>query len=131
MSSDIESAGLRIPEFDTPDRLRKAREFAGLDQTELAARMGVSRGTISNTERGLVEPRRITLVAWSMATGVPVEWLETGKVPRPDGPDGGLEECAIRDSNPKPAAWEDTALTSSVARRAGTVSRFPVRPAAA
>jgi transcriptional regulator with XRE-family HTH domain len=72
------------------DYMRKARESAGLSQPELAELIGVSRLTISNTERGVTRPRKIVVNAWSFATGVPVEWLLTGK-------------CAIRDSNPEPA----------------------------
>ena len=39
-----------IPAFSLSDRLRKAREFSGLDQTQLAQAMGVSRGTITRLE---------------------------------------------------------------------------------
>lgn len=49
-----------IPAFSLSDRLRKAREFSGLDQTQLAQAMGVSRA-----------------------------WLETGQAPTmPSGPEG-------------------------------------------
>ena len=80
----------RVPEWTIGDRLRKARESAGLDQPELAGIIGVSRKTISNAEVGRHGVRRIVVNAWSLATGVPVSWLLTG-------------ECAIRDSNPEPA----------------------------
>ena len=76
----------RIPEFDLPDRLRKAREAAELDQHDLAAVMGVSRATVSNAETGRRTVRRITINAWSLATGVPVEWLLTGHTTGDDGP---------------------------------------------
>jgi transcriptional regulator with XRE-family HTH domain len=67
-----------VPEFDLADRLRKAREWAGLEQTELADRMGVSRGTVSNAETRARTVRRITVNAWARVTGVPVEWLLNG-----------------------------------------------------
>lgn len=70
------------------DRLRKAREIAGLDQGVLAERMGVSRATVTNAERGNHAVRKIVLNAWSMATGVPAYWLETGETPPGLGPDG-------------------------------------------
>ncbi|MSS45898.1 helix-turn-helix transcriptional regulator [Cutibacterium sp. WCA-380-WT-3A] len=91
-----------IPEFDRSDRLRKAREHAGLEQSELASTIGVSRNTVSAAERGVSAPRRHVVMAWAMACGVPVEWIETGRAPHRDdeGPDGG---CAARDSNPEPA----------------------------
>ena len=68
----------RIPDITVPHRLRIARETAGLDQNELADKMGVSRGTISNAENGHRSPRKIVVNAWSAATGVSKEWLLTG-----------------------------------------------------
>ncbi|WP_130866646.1 helix-turn-helix domain-containing protein [Acidipropionibacterium timonense] len=93
---------VQVPVWTQADRLRKAREFAGLDQTELADAMGVSRASISASERGLSQPRRLTVRAWAMACGVPASWLETGQAPHPEdeGP-GGLR--ARRDSNPQPS----------------------------
>ena len=80
-----------IPAFTIGDRLRKAREFAGLDQGQLADAMGVSRKTISNNEGGGVKPRTIVVRAWALATGVDVTWLETGEAPMdPGDPDGGV-----------------------------------------
>lgn len=79
-----------VPEFTIGDRLRKARETAGMDQGELAEAMGVSRRTVSNNESGHVKPRVIVIRAWALATGVSVEWLESGKVPEGGGPDSGL-----------------------------------------
>lgn len=69
-----------IPTWTLADRLRKAREHAGLEQAELAERMGVGRNTVSNYERAAHEPREIVLRAWAAATGVPLEWLRTGRV---------------------------------------------------
>lgn len=68
----------RIPDITVCHRLRIARETAGLDQSQLANKMGVSRGTISNAENGRRIPRKIVVNAWSNVTGVPVEWLLTG-----------------------------------------------------
>lgn len=79
-----------IPEFTMADRLRKAREYACLDQEELATRMGVVRQTISRHELGQVtHPRRITVTAWALACGVDVNWLWTGQANDPSDP-GGL-----------------------------------------
>jgi len=80
------------PDWPLTDRLRRAREFAGLDQAKLAVDLGVSKNTISNYERGFTRPRRSQLLAWAMATGVALAWLED-------------EECAVRDSNPEPADY--------------------------
>ena len=86
----IESAWDNVPAFTIGDYLRKAREHAGLEQTELASEIGISRGTVTNYERGHVTPRKAVVMAWAMRTGVPVEWITSlGKTkPRPDSPDG-------------------------------------------
>nr|DAL28231.1 MAG TPA_asm: helix-turn-helix domain protein [Caudoviricetes sp.] len=81
--------GPLIPVWTLGDRLRKAREAAGLDQTGMARRLGVSRGTVSNAERETVTPRRSVVMAWALATRVPLDWIEGKENPRPDGPDGG------------------------------------------
>ena len=65
----------RIPDWTVADRLRKARESAGYEQTALARELGVAKNTISNYERGAVAPRRSVVMAWAMATGVDLDWL--------------------------------------------------------
>lgn len=94
-----------MPEISLRHRLRIAREEAGLDQGQLADLIGTTRLSVSNAERGrTTQPRRILMNAWALATGVPVSWLINGDTPAdPDGPDGGVDECARRDSNPKPS----------------------------
>lgn len=68
-----------IPEWTMGDRLRKAREDAGLSQAELADRIGISRNTVGNAEIGDRTPLLVTLRAWADVTSVPVEWLQTGR----------------------------------------------------
>ena len=100
-----------VPAFTVADRLRKAREHAGLEQGDLAERMGVSRGTVSNNELGKVAPRRIVLRAWALATGVDVGWLETGIAPRPEpGHDEGLPRL---DSNQQPSGYLSLLLSEA------------------
>lgn len=77
MTTAFLPTGVR-PEFTLADRLRKAREFAGFDQRELAARICVSRTAIVNAENGHSTPRAITLAAWAEATGVALAWLQGG-----------------------------------------------------
>lgn len=89
-----------IPEWTIGERLAKAREWAGMDQETFAERIGVSRSTVSNYERGRSEPKRIVLNAWAMATGVPLVWLQTGESPRTGGPDGGVAEQGSTGSGP-------------------------------
>ncbi len=82
MTSAYESG--QVPPILQRHRLRIAREFAGLEQEELAEVIGVSRNTIGNAEKGRVRPRRIVLNAWALACGVPVSWLN-GDSPSNDG----------------------------------------------
>lgn len=82
--------------------MRKAREDAGLDQGQLAELIGVSRNTVSGTERRTNNPRKHVVMAWAMATGVPYEWLVTGEyetTPGPDGTEGDGSGDWIRTSN--------------------------------
>lgn len=87
MTSAYESGN--EPEILVRHRLRIAREHAGLEQDELAERIGVSRNTVGNAEKGRVQPRKITLNAWALATGVPVSWIEGNSQKRPSDPGGG------------------------------------------
>lgn len=115
-----------IPEWRLQDRLERARKEAGLDQTELALRMDVSRNTVNRAESGIAVPRRIVLNAWALATGVDRKWLETGVVnaesPSPDG-EGLSEECTPRDLNPEP-----TDIRSLIARRSAREDATRLRP---
>lgn len=98
-----------IPAFTLADRLRKAREHAGLDQTQLAALVGVSRVTVSKYETGApTRPAAVRL--WALATGVDREWLETGESPHPDGPGEGIQR-------PQPESnWQPTGYPTAQVR---------------
>ena len=96
-----------IPQWSLADRMRKAREVTGLDQTEFGERIGASRATVSNAERGNTTPSRLVIRAWALGSGVPLVWLETGNAPTDDGgsdqaPRTGLEPVtlctAVRDN---------------------------------
>lgn len=63
------------------NRLKEAREAAGLTQPELAAKAGVSSGTIGNIESGTRKNPR-ELLAIAKAVGVRPEWLKDGKLPQ-------------------------------------------------
>lgn len=75
------NTGGAVPTFDLKDRARKAREFAGLEQEELAIRTGMARSTIARIEQGRNRPRRPSILAIAVATGVDFDWLATGKTP--------------------------------------------------
>lgn len=68
-----------VPQWTLEDRLRKARQAAGLSQGELADIIGVARQTVSNSERGTHRAVRVVHKAWAEACGVPIEWLMTGE----------------------------------------------------
>jgi transcriptional regulator with XRE-family HTH domain len=89
-----------VPPVLLRHRLRIAREFAGLEQEELAALMGVSRKTVGNTETGRVKPRPITLRAWAFHCGVPLAWIEDGGA-EPHPPGGDLETGATSPLDPQ------------------------------
>ncbi|MHA7293681.1 helix-turn-helix domain-containing protein [Arthrobacter sp. HLT1-21] len=94
------SIGAR-PDWDLTDKLRKAREHAGMEQGQLAEALGVSGRTIGRYEQG-APVKRATLIAWSMATGVALDWLMNEESPSPDG--ARLSSgCTPRDLNPKPS----------------------------
>lgn len=79
----------RFHRFGIGDRLRVARELAGLSQDELAQLTGISRQTISNYELGLSKrPKPPYIAAWALATNFDRGWLEHGVEPHNDYPDG-------------------------------------------
>lgn len=81
----LQPAGVGVvPQWTFADRLRKAREAAGLDQAELAALLAKKRSTISNWERGANRPDELALRAVAHCTGVPLAWLQWGVEPPSD-----------------------------------------------
>lgn len=105
----------RVPEIAVHHRLRIARETAELSQQGLADAIGISRQSVSNAESGSTKPRKITMNAWALVTGVPVSWIETGHSPSagPEGPDGG-DGCPHQGSNLGPADYQSVSLASTM-----------------
>lgn len=64
--------------FPLTERLRRARQLAGLDQRQLADALGIARNTVSNYETGTSEPSASNLVRWARATGASLDWLADG-----------------------------------------------------
>jgi transcriptional regulator with XRE-family HTH domain len=64
-----------IPTWTVPDKIRKAREHAGLSQQELADRLSVTRTSVINWERGHTRPLRLILRLLAAETGVDEQWL--------------------------------------------------------
>lgn len=66
-------------EFSTfGDRLARAREHAGMNQSELARRLGVKLATLRNWESDRSEPRSNRLQMLSGLLGVSIVWLMSG-----------------------------------------------------
>lgn len=65
------------------ERLKAARDYAGLTQTGLAEKSGVKQGTISKIERGDTDSSTFT-VQLAIACGVRPEWLAMGTEPMLD-----------------------------------------------
>ena len=78
------STETRIPEWTIGDRIRKAREHAGLDQDQLADLTGFGRSTLSNWEHDRNAPSVKKLLDLARALDVPVTWLLTGDIPPAD-----------------------------------------------
>lgn len=75
-----------VPQWTIQDRLRKAREQAGMTQRELADAIGVAKSTISNYEAGTItHQRKIVMNQWALVTGVPVAWLWGDDTPSDQG----------------------------------------------
>ena len=74
---NVPNTGVSL-DFTLGDRLRKAREFAGLEIQELAEAVDVHRQSVTRYETDKARPKRGTLLLWSYATGVSVSWLEDG-----------------------------------------------------
>jgi len=120
-----------IPDITIADRLRIAREKSGYDgkQAEFAELIGIGATTLIRYEKGHTRPKRIALKAWSLATGVPIEWLEFGVVPGEGngGPamagaasgSGGLPQL---DSNQQPAGYRPEGVVVDLASKKRRVS---------
>ena len=88
MTTSVHVTGL-VPAFTVADRVRKAREVAEMSQQELADATGMARSGIARIEGPESRPRRTSLIAIAMATGVDLTWLQTGETPAGSDPDGG------------------------------------------
>ncbi|MFW0112512.1 helix-turn-helix domain-containing protein [Rothia sp. CCM 9416] len=66
---------MSLPIWTLQDRIRKAREHAGLKQEELAQKMETTRQTLGRWENGSHIPTEKNLQALAEATGVPLAWF--------------------------------------------------------
>jgi transcriptional regulator with XRE-family HTH domain len=68
----------QIPQWTLGDRIRKAREVAGLEQQDLADALYMSRAAVSSWENSHSQPAPRKLAVIASVTGVSASWLLTG-----------------------------------------------------
>jgi len=71
---------MTVPEWTLGWRLQRALHHAGMQTDQMAAELGLSRGTVSRwlNDRG-APPKLGYIKVWAMRCGVPLEWLITGE----------------------------------------------------
>ena len=89
-------------QFTFADRVRKALQASDAKAMDLADYLGVGRSSVSNWMNGHHVPRPRDIKGIAEFTGVPVEWLETGKTPT-ESLDGEGYALPRLDSNQQPA----------------------------
>jgi transcriptional regulator with XRE-family HTH domain len=100
-------------------RIREARKSAKMTQAQLAAKVGMKQGTLSELETG--ESDGTTLVAsFAAALGVNALWLETGK-----GPKASDHAQRIKDAH-MILAYEDEEGLLDLFRRTDDRGRFEI-----
>lgn len=72
----------RLPVWTIGDRLVKARQHAGLTQTQMAQALDIGRRSIVRYESSTAPPRPI-VIAYSALTGVPLWWFDGSDGPNP------------------------------------------------
>jgi phage repressor protein C with HTH and peptisase S24 domain len=77
----IELSGSITTVITIAERLKAAREDAGLTQEDVATAAGVAQGTVANIESGIRKNPR-ELLAIAKAVNVHPEWLKSGRGPR-------------------------------------------------
>lgn len=76
------------------DRLAGAREAAGMNQSQLARRLGVKKVTLSGWEADTSEPRANRLSMLAGLLNVSISWLLVGEGDGPEAPTTPLEDSA-------------------------------------
>lgn len=83
-----QSAPGNIPALTLGWRLKMALDHSDISVQAMANQLGVTRATLSRwmSDKGS-RPKKAYLMQWALLTGVPFEWIETGRIAPPD-PDG-------------------------------------------
>lgn len=66
------------------DRLTKSRTAVSMTQLDVADALSVSRRTVERWESGTTRISRPAILAWSVITGAPARWIETGDLDESD-----------------------------------------------
>lgn len=77
------------------ERIRQARKQAGLNQSELASRVGVSQPAVANWESGVHDPRWVMLAKLADALSTSLDWLAEG-ARSPEERDKGAAAAYLR-----------------------------------
>lgn len=80
--------------FHMGDRIRKAREFVGMDRQTFAETVGIHRDTLAKYEE-TGKAKRSALISIAWASKARLEWLETGALPWREVGLDGLEPPTI------------------------------------
>ncbi len=101
------------------ERIRRARALAGLTQHELASRLGVHRGAVTQWEHpDGSAPNMSHLIAIAVHTGVNLEWLGTGR---------GTPRVQPADDPGDPDDWERLAIDAVELECLRALRRMPRR----
>lgn len=66
---------LSLPHLTLGERLKKARVDSGVDQIELAFRLGIARNTLSGYETNRSVPPFDVVIEWAQLTMVKLDWF--------------------------------------------------------
>lgn len=83
VTRDNDDGGV-IPTWSRGWRMRRALQYADVSVQDMADYLEVGRDSIRRWTHDVTPVKRHVLVAWALATGVDLEWLEHGKEPRGD-----------------------------------------------
>lgn len=106
------------------DRLARARDYARMDQAQLARRLGVKATTIRNWEADRSEPRANRLQMLSGLLNVSIMWLMTGEGEGVPDPDTAADEISHQDLRDLLVQLRDLRVAQSrLADRTGRIEK--------
>ncbi len=105
------------------DRLAGAREGAGLDQSGLAAKLGIKTQVVEAWENDLKEPRANRLQMMAGVLGVSITWLLTGEGEGPLAP----EDDSFLEADVTELLAEMRALRSEIKQSGDKLGRLEKR----